>query len=604
MPTIKLIDVRMMVLRAAMKKEEQRLQDVADQVARISAGLDMELRSSAGIEEILTKLRNNLKKQSGNWTVMQQLAQQASADLHQKDEELAQKARGLNYSARQFVQSASSALTGKLVQNVAEPFLGLSALNKLGLTQSLGDLFDGVGSGFGDALQGVSLGELVQGGLSTLEDYSTAGNHDASPGFLGDLATAAVATALGGGAVGAAGIAGLAGLASLLDKKSTASSGTSSGPAVLGATATTGRNIDIDLSKEALKNIMRTVGKASVDAVSSVPQKIGEAKVAAEGWVDQKQEEYDAYIAQQELEAQRLTEATGREYSVDIFGNVYDVEEHEEEMEERRKEREERLANRSIFEKAGDALSDWGDSAWETMVEIAESKPVEYIGEIGGDIISGGADLASFCGNLVTLNWADAAADGYSFINGFYETAQDGDALLTYGFGGVFDALGMQDKADEYYAEAEVKAGREGLADELHASGFDTAGTIVDGVDWGVGVYKTVTGIGKLDQALDNMEWNSLGETGKNLLSLSGWKNVDALSETAELGEQIKHYKDTASNVKLGYKYLDGLFSDGLGGLGWTAVTNTSPGKTGTGIVGGAQGFLDLIESAATANDN
>ena len=602
MKTIKLIDVRMMVLRAAMKKEERRLQNVADQVARIAAGLDMDLKSSAGIDEILAKLRKNLKKQSGHWGVMQQLAEQASAELHQKDADVAKKANGLDYSARQFAQSVQtnaffSAAGGKLVQDVTHP-LGLSALNKLDLTQELGELFGGIGSKFGDALQGVSLGELQP---STLEDYSTAGNHDASPGFLGDLDTESVVTGLGAGA------AGIAGLASLLDKKRSSGAGTPSGPAVLGASTTTERSIDI--SKEDLKNILHTVGGVAQDVVWFGPKKVAEAKAAADAWVDEKQEEYDTYIAEQELKAKQMTEETGREYSVSITGKIYDVEEHEKEQEARRKERAERLANRSWYEKAGDALADtaFGEAVWETGQAIANSKAVEYGGDAIGSAVSAGADGLSFIGNFVTGDWAEATADMYSFSNNYISFCQDTTALGNYAIGAGLEGFGYDDAADYYYAEAEEYAGREGIADELHGNGLDVAGTLVDFTDFGVGVYKTTTGIQKLDKAFDGMKWTSLDEVGDNLFKLSGWKDADALSGVVEAKDRFKYYKDVSSNVKLGYKYVDALVDDGIfgrGGLLETAAQNTSPGKTGSGIISTAKSFLNVIESAATANDD
>ena len=607
MKTIKLIDVRMMVLRAAMKKEEQRLQNVADQVARIAAGLDMDLKSSAGIDEILAKLRKNLKKQSGNWAVMRQLAEQASTELHQKDADVARKAKGLDYSARQFAQSVQtsaffSAAGGKLVQDVAHPTLGLSALNKLDMTQELGELFGGIGHKFGDALQGVSLGELRP---STLEDYSTAGNHDVSPGFLGDLDTESVVTTLG---AGAAGIAGIAGLASLFDRKGTAAVGTPSGPAVLGAVTTTGRKIDIDIDKADLKNIMQITSKVGIEAIKFVPEKVEEAKAAANAWVEQKQEEYDTYIAEQELKAKQMTEETGREYNVDIFGQIYDVEERKEQLRKEEEEKEKRrLANRNIFEKALDGVVDFKDSVWETCKDIANSKPVEYAGDAIGSAISAGADGFSLVGNVITGNWSGVVSDAYSFSNNYTSFCQDTTALGNYAIGAGLEGFGYDEAADYYYAEAEEYAGREGIADELHGLGLDFTGTLVDFTDFGMGVYKTTTGIQKLNKAFDDMKWTSLDEVGGNLFELSGWKDIDVVSGAATAADRFKYYKDASSNVKLGYKYLDALLDEGIfgrGGLIETAAQNTSPGKAGKGIIDNVKSFLNVIESAATAYDD
>ena len=611
MARIKLIDVRMMVLRAAMKKEAQRLQDVANQVSRISAGLDMDLKASAGIEEILARLRKNLKNQSSNWTTMQQLAESASADLHQKDEELARKASGLEYAMRQFTQKAQTSALGanldrKWVQDV--PSLGLSALSGLNAAEKLGGLFDAAGSGLSDALRGVSLGELTRDDLSTLENFSTAAWHDRStPDFLGDLDAGGAVTGLG---VGAAGAAGIAGLATLFDKKSSAS------PAIpAGAAATTGRSIDIN--KEDMKKIFRAAGEVTYDVATFVPRKIGEAKVAAETWVDEKQAEHDAYIAAQEEKAAEMTKETGREYGVSsISGKIYDVEEHEKYMEEKRKEREERLANRPWYEKAADALvdSDFGEAVLEMdqkIKDFANSKPVEYAGDALGSAVSGGADLFSFVGNfgvgVATGNWAPAAADLYSFSNNYISFCQDTTALGNYAIGAGLEGFGYDDAADYYYNEAEVYAGREGIADELHGNGLDAAGTIVDFTDFGVGVYKTTTGATKLKETFEGMSWTNLDEVGDNLFKLSGWKNVDDVSNAVNATERFKEYKNISSNVKLGYKYVDAFLDGGVfggDGLAVEAAKNTSLGKTATGIVGTAQSFLDVIKSAGEAGDN
>ena len=569
MPTIKLIDVRMMALRAAIKKEEQRLQDVADQVARISAGLDMELKSSSGIEEILSKLRNNLKKQSGNWTVMHQLAQQASADLHQKDEELAQKARGLNYSARQFVQSGlASTIGGKLVPNVAVPLLGLSALNKLDLTQGLGELFDGVGSGFGDALQGVSLGEL-----------STQGNHSAETGEV-----------LGATAERDSG--------NILDNVIDSLKGVGAG---VGTAYMVGTHVLQALFDTPTKEQRSSAVRTGVAAISSALASGDQTKLndAVDAWIETQKREA---LAISKEKAEQLTAETGREHAVDSWGNVYDVQERQEwQAEENAKEEawkaeQERLANRNILEKA-----------WDGMKAVANSKPVEYSGEIVGDVIETGGSLVSYVDRLLKLDYVGAASAGYNFINGFFETAQDADALLTYRFGGVFDALGMQDMADEYYAEAEVKAGREGLADELHATSWgDGFGYAIDIIDIGVASYELASGAQELDSAIDGMSWTTGEEIIDNLLTLSGWKDAGKLGKTAGMAERIDHYSDIISNVGTGHKYVEGLSEGLLGedGLFMTMLGNTSPGKIGWGVPGIGQKILDLIEAAASENDD
>ena len=553
--TIKLIDVRMMALRAAIKKEEQRLQDVADQVARISAGLDLELKSSSGIEEILTKLRNNLKKQSGNWTVMQQLAQQASADLHQKDEELAQKARGLNYSARQFVQSGlASTIGGKLVPNVAAPLLGLSALNKLGLTQSLGDLFDGVGSGFGDALQGVSLGELTQSGQLA----------DGLSGVFQNIEVEDVLTAAG---AGVAGVAGLAGLTSLLDGIGSSKIVPGVNAKVLNVDPTTAKAYETidkfndkfndfessvrDIYNSAAQHSAQSKDKNALDYVGDWLEDAGETVWDGVKWVGEK--------------------------AVDTGEAVWD-------------------GMKWVGEKAADA----GEAVWNGAKAVAQSKPVEYLWDMGGSIIGGGADILSFCGNVATLQWGDAVADGYSFINNFFDFAQDGSALFIYGMGTGADALGADDKTvDYFYDYAEGYSKREGLAGELHAEGLDEAGSVVDCLDWGVGTYKTVTGFNKLysgEVFKEGQSWKEYLNTG------FGWKTVDDLADSAEYADRIKYYSDLASNVDTGFKYADGFKEDGFSGLFGSIWDESSAGKLAEGGKESLSGLGKLFTWAADQN--
>ena len=79
--TIKLNAARMLLLRAAMKKEELRLQNTASQVARIAAGLEMEVAAKSNIDASLNNLRKQLKQHSEYMGTMQRMADLAIEEL-------------------------------------------------------------------------------------------------------------------------------------------------------------------------------------------------------------------------------------------------------------------------------------------------------------------------------------------------------------------------------------------------------------------------------------------------------------------------------------------------------------------------------------------
>ena len=532
MLTIKLIDVRMMVLRAAMKKEEQRLQNVADQVARIAAGLDMDLKSSAGIAEILAKLRKNLKKQSGHWGVMQQLAEQASAELHQKDADVAKKANGLDYSARQFAQSVQtnaffSAAGGKLVQNVASPGLGLSALNKLDLTKELGQLFDGIGGGFGDALQGVSLGELSENSLTS-----------SLKGVLDRIEVEDVLTAAG---TGVAGMAGIMGLTALLDKN------LGSSEIIPGANA---KVLNVDPTY------------ARVEAFQA----------KAEKRMDQMRDIYNSAAAKSPQTQKKGVLDYLEDGAEWVAGKAED-------------------AGEAVWDGLtwiGEKAVDTGEAVWDGMKwldektldfanYVANSKPMEYVWDMGGSVIGGVADVGSFCWNVLSGDFVGAGADGYSFINNFFDFAQDGSALFIYGMGAGADALGVdQSKVDFLYAEAEDYHNREGLAGELRDAGWDSAADVVQTTDAVVDTYKLFTGIKEFADGSLKPGENPMYRYRKNLYELTGWKLVDDYGDYATYTQKIKYFADVSSNADLAYKYADG----GLNGEGLkTILENTQIGK-------------------------
>ena len=536
---IKLLDARMAEMETALTREADRLQNTADQVARIAAGLDMDLKASAGIEELLKKLRVNLKNQSSNLAAMRQLAQQASAGLRQKDDELAGQAGGLDYTMRQFSQRVQNAaalggaasLAGEATERA--PSLGMSFWEKMDATENLSGLFAGAGSGLAGALQGVQLGDLAQG----------------AGGGLSFFGNDRVQAALGAAGAGTVAMAGIMGLAALLDKNR------------LGTTSTT----LTDLEKTFVFNVDPRTAQMNekIDwAQSRVDQMLGIVRTSGEkSTVD------PADLLKDSLSGALSGAGDGLNWM------------------------SEKAVDGATW--AGEKAADAGLAIWNGAKEIAGSKPVEYIVDMGGSVIGGGADILSLCLNVVQGNWAGVASDGYSFINNFFDFSQDGCALFAYGVGTGAEALGMDpDKAQFFYDYAEDYSNRNGLAGELRAEGAEGAATFVDVLDYGATLIDTAT-------LLDGM-WT--GETFKNiksgkdaLLTGFGWKQLE---EVTDYNSQLKYYSDLFSNVKTGYKYLDGFGEDGLLGLAKASWDNSLPGKSANGskkVIGEGVDALDWL---------
>lgn len=553
---------RLLLLRAAMKKEELRLQSAANQVARIASGLEMEVAAKANIDASLTRLRAQLKQDAENMATMQRMADLAMSELSKKDDDLANKARGMNYTFQQMGSAAAGAVASAA---------GIAALTAAGQTanspsalnlvsqfvadsaQKLGNLFDAAGDRIMEALQGVSLKDLAASG-----GQSGAGKSG--------METAVKTAAAAAGAASATAIF-MANCDKLMAPSASKSSGSKSSQK---------------------KSIWDKFRDAASDAGSWVAGKAEDAADAAKKagkWVGEKAAEAGDWVADKAADAMDAVKDAGK------------------------------WAGEKLSD-AKDWASDTASDIWKGVKAVANSKPVEYLWDMGGSLLGGGTDVLSFCGNVATLQWADAGADVYSFVNNFFDFSQDAVALVSYGVGAGADAFGASQKTvDYFYSYAEDYAAREGLAGELHALGFDTFGYVVDATDFAVGTYKTVTGIQKMNLTLDSIEdglkdlWKygadaeSLQTVKDGLFSLTGWKSVDSLTDAAELTDQIDHYKNFWSNVKLGYKYVDETFSEGnwLVNAAKTVVLNTSPGKAGDGILSNAQDYLDLLGKAAGA---
>lgn len=553
--TIKLNAARMLLLRAAMKKEELRLQNTASQVARIAAGLEMEVAAKSNIDASLNNLRKQLKQDSEYMGTMQRMADLAIEELSKKDEDLANQARGLNYTAQQIVGAVSSAqiLTGTAEYSTTAAGSSGAMRSPLDLTsqliadaaQKIGGLFGLAGDGMGDALQGVSLEQLA------------AGNQTSAAGSAQPGQTAGALAVLAG-----AGMAITTALDAILNSFS--GHGSTSGTTATKKTSSSKKTTKKTSSKK--KSMWDKLGDKLEDAGDWVAEKAEDAVDAATDavkdgvkWVGDKVEEA----------AEAVTDGA-------------------------------KLVGEKVSD-AGKWVSDKAGDVWEVAKTVADSKPVEYLWDMGGSVVGGGADILSFCGNVSAGKMGEAVQDGYSFINNFFDFSQDSVALFSYGVGAGAEALGAKQSAvDYFYDYAEDYANREGLAGELHASGLDEVGYVVDTIDFSVGTYKAVTGFGKLSSTLDGMSWSSLGDLKDNLLTLSGWKDVGSLKDAADLSAQIDHYKDFSSNVKLGYKYVDGAF--GEDGLLLTALKNTSAGKPGVGLITTIEDYLDLLKEVSESD--
>lgn len=547
--TIKLNPVRLLLLRAAIKKEEQRLQNAANQVARIAASLEMEVAAKANIDASLSQLRRQLKQDSEDMATMQHMADLAMSELTKKDEDLAVQARNLDGTMHRFTSLAAAAMTPDTINNGALPLLNLGSQLALDAGSRLGSLFDLADLDLMDAIIGSN-------GLDGLiGDTSAMYKHNGSDGF-GVLAGAGIAGAAGV-AAGAAAVSAVTGFwdSAPNQKKSVSKKGSKS---------------------KKKKGFFSGVGSAIGGAWNWASDKVSDAA----DYVGDKFSDVADYVGD------KLTDAV--DYVGDKFSDAKDAVVD---------------GAKWIGNKAGDV--------WDGVKKVANSKPVQYVLDMGGSLVGAVADVGSFCGNVVTGRWDLAAIDTYSVIDNFFDFSQDLSALAVYGIGSGLDAFGANDDVVQHcYDFAEDYATREGLAGELGAAGWEEGEMFLDGVDLAVGAYKLGGGISKFQTNWSKMEWNDLGDLKDNLLSLSGWKSGDSLETLTGIPKKIEQYEIITSNVELGYKYVDGLvenvgsdggiFDDGGllgdGGLINTMLKNTSPGKLIDSLFKSGEGGYELSE--------
>lgn len=542
--TIKMNPVRMLLLRAALKKEELRLQNAASQVARIASGLEMEVAAKANIDASLSRLRKQLKQDSEDMATMQRMADLAMSELTKKDEDLANRARNLDGTMHRFTSLAAAAAALGTVTASTSPLLNLGSQIALDAGNRLGSLFDLADNDLMDTIISSSGLDGLIGDTSGMYEYNGNGNIP----FSG----AAVAA----GAVGAIGVAtGVAAASALTDLWDHRG--------VKQMTSSSSGNTGSSKKSKKKKGLLSSIGSAFGGAVDWVGDKVSDAT----DYVG------DKFSDAVDWASDKLSDA--KDAVVD--------------------------GAKWVGDKAGDV--------WDGVKKVANSKPVQYVLDMGGSLVGAVADVGSFCGNIVTGRWDLAAIDTYSVINNFFDFSQDLSALAVYGIGAGMDAFGASDNAVQYcYDFAEDYANREGLAGELGAAGWETGETVLEAVDLGVGAYKFGSGLSKFQTAWSEMEWNDLGDLKDNLLSMSGWKDGDSLEKLTGVPKQIEQYEIITSNVELGYKYVDGLvenissdggiFDDGGllgdGGLINTMLSNTSPGKLIDGLFKTSQGGLEL----------
>lgn len=593
--TIKLNSTRLLAMRAALKKEESSLQSAAAQVARIASGLDMEVAARANIDASLTKLRKLLKQDAENMSTMQSMADLAMSELTKKDEDLAERADGLKNTMQRFTSLAGAAaaaagtaetLSGTITEN-AKVLVPLNLPSQLAADamEKLSDLFGLSDRGIWDSLTAATglsdLFDRVSEFGGTADILAEAGNMRTDTGgmlykdngfiSISDIATTACVVGVPAGVLLAGSC--LSGGSGRRDSSGTkASASTSSGS-----------------SKSKKKSVLDSLGGAwnkAVDTASGVVDWVGDK---ASDVVDYVGDKVSDVVDTVEDKVSGVIDTVGDVGKAAMDGLNW-------------------LGQRSL---------EAGEKIWDVGKAVANSKPVEYLWETGGDVLSGVADVGSFMLHVGTGDFKSAALDGYSLINNCFDCGQDLAATFVSTIGVGADLLGADDDlVQRIYDSCDEVAGRDGLAGELHASGLDTLGNALDVLDMGVSAYKIGGGIAKFKTSWGKMDWDTLGDFRDNMLTMSGWKTGDSLQDLTQFEQTLTKYENITSNVKLGYKYLDGLketLSGGDGGifedgglLGDGGFINTVLGNTSAGKIVSSTGKTveDWLEFSGRVTEN
>ena len=535
---------RLLLLRAALKKEELRLQSAANQVARIASGLEMEVAARANIDASLSNLRKQLKQDAENMATMQRMADLAMEELKKKDEDLAGRARDLNGTMRQFTSLAAAAGAAGAASGGSSSLLDLKSQLALDAGGRLGGLF---GLPFDKAQERLN---AIPGELNGLMGDTSAMYEHNGPG-----ASVLAGAGIAGAASVAAGAAAVSAMTGLWDsttkqkqsgtKKTSKKKGLFSGvgSAIGGAWNWAGDKLSdaADYVGDKVSDAADYVGDKFSDAVDYVGEKLSDAK--------------DAVVS-------------GAKWVGDKAGDVWDG------------------MKKVAGSKPVQYVLDMGGSVVGTAADV---------GSFCGHVLTGRWDLAAIDTYSVVDNFFDFSQDLTAL------TAYGlGAGLDAFGVNA--------DKVQYCYDYAEDYANREGLAGEVGAAGWDAGETTLKVVDLGVGAYKFGGGLAKFKNSWSEMKWDDMGDLKDNLLSLSGWKTGDSLEGLAGIEKKIEQYDIISSNVELGYKYVDGLvenigsdggvFEDGGllgdGGLINTMAKNTTPGKLIDAVFKSGKGIADL----------
>ena len=542
MSAIKLIPGRMAQLRGALRSEAERLQQAANQVARIGDALDMELKSREGIDAALTQLRKRLKAQQQNLALMESLASAAEAGIADEDTQLAGEADRLLYTMRQMIERAGAAGGAAGISASASSGSSTGAALNLGSQLALDSLADvsALFTALGDRLQDALLSGVPLGSLNGAEESE----------FLSTIQKLAVAATAGGTVA----LGSKEGITNLLEALTPVSSESGS---VKGASKK-------KEEKKEEKNPFKKLGAGIANAWD------GAKDAAADAWDGAKE------LAGEVKDAADDAWEDAKELAGDIKDAADDAWEDAKDF-------------------AGDAKEVAAD-VWGGIKKVVNSKPMSYVWEMGGDTLGGLSDIAGYCSDMGSGNIAGAVVNGYSFLDNVLNFSQDLSALGMYGLGKGAEALGIGGESvmENTIKLADEMASRDGYVGELRANGFDGTADVVQSVEGGIGVYKLVTGVVKIkDNPLLHLKDAEKGEALSALFELSGWKLP---SSGADLAQKISGFDDLASNLDLAYKYVDGF----VGETGLQAILeNTTPGK----IISGPGKIIDAFSEVFSEED-
>lgn len=524
---------RMDSLYSAMRQEEQRLQDASALVSRIAAGLDMDVSARAGIDAALDSIRRQLEQQAEHMARMQMLARTAAAGIAEQDEKLAGEARGLHYNMNQFLSGASAAgfggmMAGALPHGLLSPTVppwSLGAQEGASMAGSLVGLLGGNGSGLLEQTGGVSLGTLLANQLVRPEPHLS----DADWQQCTQNAAFAALGALGG--------IGVAGGASFFSN--TAVGATMGNKKPLKTDTTTKKKSGKKTSNPTTSSNFWQQG---VNTILSAKEKVEKKVESARKKVEDTFEDFEEHI----YETAEKNPFVGYWYN----GTMATV---------------------SLVTHDSEGILKYGK-------KILAQKPVQCLIDAGGDILSMGGDLLGYAENVVTGDMLGAASDMYGFCNSTINLYQDLEAGFSYWAGDLFTALGNEDEAANWYTDAAAANDADGIAGGFDLGGNEILGGVAEVVDTANDLYKIGDGFKSLWESggkiLDKLGNKELGEAGKKLFELSGWKipqGMDGITtaeafETLSEAEQVKQitqklktYKALFSDGKLALKYEEAI---------------------------------------------